>query len=47
MTVQGDPQAALGVVTKQYVDAKIVNKVTVASSAPSSPAINDIWVDTT
>jgi len=46
-TVKADPQAALGIVTKQYVDSKIVNKVTVASSAPSSPAINDIWVDTT
>lgn len=47
MTVQGDPQVALGVVTKQYVDAKITNKITVASTAPSSPAINDIWIDTT
>jgi len=47
MTVQGDPQVALGVVTKQYMDAKITNKITVASSAPSSPSINDIWVDTT
>jgi hypothetical protein len=29
------------------VAIKIVNKLTVASSAPGSPAVNDIWVDTT
>jgi hypothetical protein len=29
------------------VALKIVNKVTVGTSAPSSPAVNDIWIDTT
>jgi len=29
------------------IAAKIANKITVASTAPSSPATNDIWVDTT
>lgn len=26
---------------------KVTNKVTVASSAPGSPATNDVWIDTT
>jgi hypothetical protein len=25
----------------------VSNKITVASTAPSSPAINDVWIDTT
>jgi hypothetical protein len=29
------------------VALKIVNKITVASTAPGSPATNDIWIDTT
>jgi hypothetical protein len=29
------------------VALKITNKITVASSAPGSPATNDVWIDTT
>jgi DNA-binding FrmR family transcriptional regulator len=29
------------------VALKIVNKITVASTAPGSPATNDVWIDTT
>jgi hypothetical protein len=29
------------------IAAKIANKITVASSAPGSPATNDVWIDTT
>ena len=29
------------------VALKITNKITVASTAPSSPAVNDVWIDTT
>lgn len=35
---------------KTYADAavaaKITNKITIGTSAPSSPSVNDIWVDT-
>lgn len=30
-----------------YVDARVANKITVDSTAPSSPAVDDIWIDTT
>jgi hypothetical protein len=30
-----------------YVDARVATKITVASSAPGSPAVNDVWIDTT
>jgi hypothetical protein len=29
------------------IATKIVNKLTVASTAPSSPSTNDVWIDTT
>jgi len=47
ISLPGDPTSALQAAPKQYIDAKIVNKLTVANTAPSSPAVNDIWVDTT
>lgn len=46
-TVLADPTAPLGIATKQYVDARVATKITVASSAPGSPAVNDVWIDTT
>jgi hypothetical protein len=45
-TVTADPTAALGIATKQYVDAR-TPKITVATTAPGSPAVNDVWIDTT
>jgi hypothetical protein len=42
-----DPTTALQAVTKQYVDNRVATKITVASTAPSSPAVNDVWIDTT
>jgi hypothetical protein len=50
------PTAAAGTNTTQIastafvtaaIAAKITNKITVASSAPSSPSTNDVWIDTT
>lgn len=35
---------ALGDVPKGYVDAR-TPQITVATTAPASPAVNDIWVD--
>ena len=46
VTLPGDPTAALHSATKQYVDAR-TPKITVSSTAPSSPAVGDIWIDTT
>jgi len=42
-----DPVPTLGnhAASKQYVDAR-TPKITAATTAPSSPAVNDIWVDT-
>jgi len=44
VTVAADPLLPLGVATKQYVDAR-TPKTTVSSTAPSNPAVNDLWVD--
>jgi hypothetical protein len=44
--VAGNPTAPLGVATKGYIDAR-TPQVTVATTAPATPAVNDIWVDTT
>ncbi|MFJ8995631.1 hypothetical protein ACIRQH_35150 [Streptomyces sp. NPDC102279] len=41
-----DPNSNLKAATKQYVDNR-APKITVASSAPSSPATGDVWIDTT
>ena len=41
-----EPTEPADAASKQYVDAR-TPKITVASTAPSSPAVNDIWVDTT
>jgi hypothetical protein len=46
ITLHADPSSAMQPTTKQYVDGKLAGKITVATSAPSSPAVNDIWVDT-
>lgn len=40
------PTASTHLTTRAYVDAR-TPKVTVGTSAPSSPATNDIWIDTT
>ncbi|MDQ0063565.1 hypothetical protein [Paenibacillus harenae] len=49
------PTAAVGTNTTQIatsafanaaVAAKITNKITVSTTAPTSPAVNDIWIDT-
>ena len=46
LVLAADPAAALQPATKQYVDTRIAQKVTVGTTAPTSPATNDIWVDT-
>lgn len=46
LVLAADPAAALQPATKQYVDAKIAGKITVGTTAPTSPATNDLWVDT-
>lgn len=46
IVLAADPAAALQPATKQYVDAKIAGKITVGTTAPTSPATNDLWVDT-
>jgi hypothetical protein len=46
LTLNADPSSNLHAATKQYVDGKIAGKITVATTAPSSPATNDLWVDT-
>jgi hypothetical protein len=47
VVLPADPTATLEAATKGYIDGKLAGKITVASSAPSSPATNDIWIDTT
>jgi hypothetical protein len=47
IVLSADPSAAMNPVSKQYLDARVATKITVASSAPGSPATNDLWVDTT
>ena len=34
-----------GLATKEYVDSR-TPQITVGTTAPSSPAINDVWIDT-
>lgn len=46
IVLAADPAAALQPATKQYVDTRIAQKLTVGTTAPTSPAVNDIWVDT-
>lgn len=46
IVLAADPAAALQPATKQYVDGKIAGKITVSTTAPTSPATNDLWVDT-
>jgi hypothetical protein len=38
---QGDEAAP-----RSWVDAKLAGKITVGATAPPSPALNDLWVDT-
>lgn len=46
LVLPGNPSSALQAAPKQYIDAR-TPQVTVASTAPSNPAVNDLWVDTT
>ena len=46
IVLAADPTAALNPATKQYVDGKLAGKITVGTTAPTSPSVNDIWVDT-
>jgi hypothetical protein len=46
LVLSANPTAALGAVTKQYTDAR-TPQITVSTTAPSSPAVNDIWIDIT
>lgn len=46
IVLAADPAAALQPATKQYVDGKLAGKITVGTTAPTSPAANDLWVDT-
>jgi hypothetical protein len=46
LTLHADPSSNLHAATKQYVDGKIAGKISVGTTAPSSPATNDLWVDT-
>jgi hypothetical protein len=58
-TLTGDPKAptpstgdndtsiATSAFVQTTVNARVSAKITVASSAPSSPATNDVWIDTT
>lgn len=39
-------QKAVKTYTDNAISAKIVNKITVGTTAPSSPATGDLWVDT-
>lgn len=53
LQLPANPANPLEATTKQYVDtadaAKVngTTRITVASTAPSSPATGDLWVDTT
>jgi hypothetical protein len=41
-----DPSASTDIATKNYIDTKLAGKITVGTVAPSSPATNDVWIDT-
>jgi hypothetical protein len=41
------PDVTATLATTADITSKITNKITVASTAPSSPATNDVWIDTT
>jgi hypothetical protein len=43
IVLPADPANAMEAATKQYVD----HLITVATTAPSSPAVNQLWVDST
>jgi hypothetical protein len=47
IVLPADPASNLHAAPKQYIDNKLAGKITVAASAPGSPATNDLWVDTT
>ena len=48
IVLPGAPTLDLHAATKLYVDGKVpANKITVASTAPGSPSVNDVWIDTT
>jgi hypothetical protein len=47
LQLPADPAQPLEAATKQYVDGKLPTKITVSATAPSSPAVGDLWVDTT
>lgn len=32
---------------KGYIDTKLAGKITVATTAPGSPSVGDLWVDST
>lgn len=40
------PSGSTDAATKGYVDGKLPVTITVGTTAPSSPAVNDLWVDT-
>lgn len=46
LTLAADPGSAMQAATRQYVDARSP-KTTVSPTAPSSPSVNDVWIDTT
>ncbi len=49
LVLRGDPDASLEASTKQYVDNTVTArtpKITVGTSAPSSPSTGDVWIDT-
>jgi len=46
IVLPADPTTALQAATKQYVDAR-TPKITVSTTAPSSPAVGDVWIDST
>jgi hypothetical protein len=41
------PIGAASLTPKSYVDGKLAGKLSVGTTAPSAPAVNDIWIDTT
>jgi hypothetical protein len=46
-TGDNDTSIATTAFVQTTVNARVSAKITVASSAPSSPAVNDVWIDTT
>lgn len=48
ITLPGDPTADLHAATKAYVDANAGGgaSIPVQSTAPATPALNDLWFDT-